>query len=211
MDRPVYDNEGARDQVTAGAVESAVTRLVTRSGGPIRTTCRRSAAPVPRGKHDEHGHRLRVDQEQATSGSSRRGCWWNGTAPRPRSRPAAPGRARAGGSRPGDDAIPYASRAVALNPLEEGNHELLIRSLATAGDRAAAEHEQQIAVCEDLLRRALGRRVTGSHVGGPQECACPRGARSGRGRRWSTILTTRRGPYWRIWLASRLDAIFANW
>jgi hypothetical protein len=110
-----------------------------------------------------------------------------------------------------DDAIPYASRAVALNPLEEGNYELLIRSLATAGDRAAAEHEQQIAVCEDLLRRELGRRVTGSHAGGPQECACPRGARSGRGRRWTTILTTQRGPYWRIWLASRLDAIFANW
>jgi hypothetical protein len=90
-----------------------------------------------------------------------------------------------------DDAIPYASRAVALNPLEEGNYELLIRSLATAGDRAAAEHEQQIAVCEDLLRRELGRRVPGSHVGGPQECACPRGARSGRGRRWTTILTAR--------------------
>jgi hypothetical protein len=42
------------------------------------------------------------------------------------------------------DAIPHASRAVALNPLEEGNHELLIRSWPMAGDRAAAE--QQMAV-----------------------------------------------------------------
>lgn len=52
------------------------------------------------------------------------------------------------------DAIPYASRAAALNPLEEGNHELLIRSFAMAGDRTAAE--QQIAACEDVLRRELG-------------------------------------------------------
>ncbi len=36
------------------------------------------------------------------------------------------------------DAVAYASRAVARNPLEEGNHELLVRCLAAAGDRAAA-------------------------------------------------------------------------
>jgi DNA-binding SARP family transcriptional activator len=52
------------------------------------------------------------------------------------------------------EAVAYASRAVARNPLEEGNHELLVRSLAMAGDRAAAE--RQVAVCEDLLRRELG-------------------------------------------------------
>ena len=52
------------------------------------------------------------------------------------------------------DAIAYASRAVARNPLDEGNHELLVRSLAMAGDRVAAL--RQVAVCEDLLRRELG-------------------------------------------------------
>ena len=51
-------------------------------------------------------------------------------------------------------AVPYASRAVAMNPLEQGNHELLVRSLALAGDQAAAR--RQIAVCEDVLRRELG-------------------------------------------------------
>jgi DNA-binding SARP family transcriptional activator len=52
------------------------------------------------------------------------------------------------------EAIDYASRAVARNPLEQGNHELLVRSLALAGDRNAAL--RQIAACEDLLRRELG-------------------------------------------------------
>jgi DNA-binding SARP family transcriptional activator len=52
------------------------------------------------------------------------------------------------------EAVPYAARAVAGTPLEEGNHELLVRSLAVSGDRAAAL--RQVAVCEDLLRRELG-------------------------------------------------------
>ena len=52
------------------------------------------------------------------------------------------------------EAIPYASKAVALNPLEQGNHELLVRSLAISGNRLGAL--RQIAVCEDLLRRELG-------------------------------------------------------
>jgi tetratricopeptide (TPR) repeat protein len=51
-------------------------------------------------------------------------------------------------------AVAYASRAVAYNPLEQGNHELLVRSLAASGDRAAAL--RQVAVCEDILRRELG-------------------------------------------------------
>jgi DNA-binding SARP family transcriptional activator len=51
-------------------------------------------------------------------------------------------------------AVAYASRAVARNPLEEGHHELLVRSLAASGDRAAAL--RQVAVCEDTLRRELG-------------------------------------------------------
>ena len=51
-------------------------------------------------------------------------------------------------------AVAYASRAVARNPLEEGNHELLVRSLAVAGDRAAAL--RQVAVGEETLRRELG-------------------------------------------------------
>jgi DNA-binding SARP family transcriptional activator len=52
------------------------------------------------------------------------------------------------------EAVRYAARAVAHNPLEEGNHELLVRSLAMAGDRPAAL--AQIAVCEDILRREIG-------------------------------------------------------
>ena len=53
-----------------------------------------------------------------------------------------------------DEAIPYASAAVARDPLDEGTHELLVRSLAMAGQHAAAL--RQVAVCEDLLRRELG-------------------------------------------------------
>jgi DNA-binding SARP family transcriptional activator len=66
-------------------------------------------------------------------------------------RQAAVGMVAAGRAR---EAVAYASRAVALNPLEEGNHELLVRSLAVAGDRGAAL--RQIAVCEEVLRRELG-------------------------------------------------------
>ncbi|GFJ96111.1 AfsR/SARP family transcriptional regulator [Phytohabitans rumicis] len=53
-----------------------------------------------------------------------------------------------------DQAIGYASRAVAHNPLDEGNHELLVRCLAVSGDQAAAL--RQVEVCADLLRRELG-------------------------------------------------------
>ncbi|MFF3443332.1 BTAD domain-containing putative transcriptional regulator [Streptosporangium sp. NPDC002721] len=56
------------------------------------------------------------------------------------------------------EAVAYASRAVARNPFEEGNHELLVRSLAAAGDRNAAL--RQVAVCEDVLRRELGVEVS---------------------------------------------------
>lgn len=56
------------------------------------------------------------------------------------------------------EAIAYASRAVARNPLEEGNHELLVRSLAVAGDRTAALH--QLAVGEDVIRRELGMEAS---------------------------------------------------
>jgi tetratricopeptide (TPR) repeat protein len=54
--------------------------------------------------------------------------------------------------------VAYASRVVAQSPLEEGNHELLVRSLAAAGDRTAAM--RQAAVCEDTLRRELGIEVS---------------------------------------------------
>ena len=53
-----------------------------------------------------------------------------------------------------DQAIAYAARALALNPLEEGNHELLVRSLAMSGNSPAAL--RQVASGEDLLRRELG-------------------------------------------------------
>lgn len=56
------------------------------------------------------------------------------------------------------DAVAYASRAVARNPFDEGNHVNLVRCLATAGDSAAAE--RQVAVCEDLLRNELGVEVS---------------------------------------------------
>ncbi|MFC0624296.1 AfsR/SARP family transcriptional regulator [Kribbella deserti] len=52
------------------------------------------------------------------------------------------------------EAVTYASRAVAYNPLEEGHHELLVRSLALTGDRPAAL--KQVAVCQDLLRVEVG-------------------------------------------------------
>jgi DNA-binding SARP family transcriptional activator len=52
------------------------------------------------------------------------------------------------------DAIPYATRAVSRNPLDEGHHELLVRGLAMTGDRTGAL--QQVAACEDILRRELG-------------------------------------------------------
>lgn len=52
------------------------------------------------------------------------------------------------------EAVPFASLAVGRNPLDEGNHELLVRSLAASGDRMAAL--RQVAACEDLLHRELG-------------------------------------------------------
>lgn len=52
------------------------------------------------------------------------------------------------------DAVPYAARVVETNPLEEGNHELLVRSLAMAGDRTAAL--RQVAAGKDVLMRELG-------------------------------------------------------
>ncbi|WP_405059733.1 hypothetical protein OG474_44365 [Kribbella sp. NBC_01505] len=58
------------------------------------------------------------------------------------------------------EAVPFAAKAVAVNPHEQGNHELLIRSLAASGDRAAAL--RQIAHCVDLFRRELGVEVTSS-------------------------------------------------
>jgi DNA-binding SARP family transcriptional activator len=65
--------------------------------------------------------------------------------------------ARLAGGRP-DQAIAYASGAVARNPHEEGNHELLVRALAMTGDRAAAL--RQVAACEDILQRDLGLAVS---------------------------------------------------
>jgi DNA-binding SARP family transcriptional activator len=56
------------------------------------------------------------------------------------------------------EAVPYAAAVVARNPLDEGNHELLVRGLAMSGDRAAAE--RQVAVCEDLMRREVGVQAT---------------------------------------------------
>jgi DNA-binding SARP family transcriptional activator len=72
-------------------------------------------------------------------------------------------------------AVAYASRAVARNPLEEGNHELLVRSLAASGDRAAAL--RQVAVGEDTLRRELGIQAS---VALRDAAAAPAGSPRGR-------------------------------
>src|SRR5258708_39213032 len=47
-----------------------------------------------------------------------------------------------------------ATRLLELNPLEEGHHELLIRSLVATGDKSAAL--ARVDACEELLRRELG-------------------------------------------------------
>ena len=54
----------------------------------------------------------------------------------------------------GDDAISLAARLVAMNPFEENHQELLIRSLAASGDKAAAA--RQLAACVELFRKELG-------------------------------------------------------
>jgi DNA-binding SARP family transcriptional activator len=72
-------------------------------------------------------------------------------------------------------AVPLAARAVACNPLDEGNHELLVRALAMSGDRAAAQ--RQVAVCVDLFRRELGvepsEALTDAAYSGPATTAVP--------------------------------------
>ena len=52
------------------------------------------------------------------------------------------------------DAVNLAARLVELNPLDESYHALLIRSLASAGDREAAL--RQLRSCVELFRRELG-------------------------------------------------------
>lgn len=53
-----------------------------------------------------------------------------------------------------EDAVETAGRLVALDPLDQRSQELLIRCLARAGDRAAAE--EQLRRCEALFRTELG-------------------------------------------------------
>ena len=53
-----------------------------------------------------------------------------------------------------DDAIGYAVRLVAMTPLEENHHALLIRLYRMTGDDAAAE--RQLATCTELLEQELG-------------------------------------------------------
>ena len=52
-----------------------------------------------------------------------------------------------------DDAIGYAVRLLAMTPLDENHHALLIRLYRMAGDDAAAEH--QLVTCTELLNREL--------------------------------------------------------
>ena len=53
------------------------------------------------------------------------------------------------------EAATLASRAIELNPFDDGAHELLVRCLARAGDAAAARDHAD--ACEALFRRELGR------------------------------------------------------
>jgi len=53
-----------------------------------------------------------------------------------------------------DEAVELAARLVALEPFDENNHELLVRALAAAGDRAGAL--ARVAACERLFRQELG-------------------------------------------------------
>lgn len=61
--------------------------------------------------------------------------------------------AELGAGNPGT-AARLATRLIELNPLEEGHHELLIRSLVATGDRSAAL--VSVEACEVLLHRELG-------------------------------------------------------
>lgn len=53
-----------------------------------------------------------------------------------------------------DRAVELATRLVALDPFNEGHHELLVRGLTCSGDRAGAL--AQVAACRRLFRGALG-------------------------------------------------------
>lgn len=53
-----------------------------------------------------------------------------------------------------EGAVALADRLVRLDPLDEANHALLVRSFTAAGDHAAAE--EQIRACRELFRRELG-------------------------------------------------------
>ncbi|GAA0966763.1 hypothetical protein GCM10009555_009490 [Acrocarpospora macrocephala] len=79
------------------------------------------------------------------------------------------------------EALAYAGRAVAGNPLEEANHELLVRSLAGMGDRAGAL--RQVAICQDTLRRELGVEAS-TALRAAAAVAPRRGARGGMRVRW---------------------------
>jgi DNA-binding SARP family transcriptional activator len=57
------------------------------------------------------------------------------------------------------EAARLAARLVAANPFEEGHHELLIRSLLSAGDRAAAN--VHLEACGELFRQELGTEAHG--------------------------------------------------
>ncbi|MDX1745816.1 MAG: BTAD domain-containing putative transcriptional regulator [Halobacteriales archaeon] len=53
-----------------------------------------------------------------------------------------------------DEAIDFATRALALNPLDEGHHALLIRAYRLAGDEESARRQYE--VCEAVLSEKLG-------------------------------------------------------
>ena len=83
------------------------------------------------------------------------------------------------------DGAALASRAVALNALDESAHELLVRCLARAGEVGAARHHAN--ACEVLFRRELGRapdprvrRAAEEHGGGGEPGGGDRAAAVGQ-------------------------------
>lgn len=67
------------------------------------------------------------------------------------------------------DAADWARRLVALDPLREASHRLLMTALARYGDRAQAI--RQFELCRDLLKRELGVEPSGATVGLMKEIA----------------------------------------
>ncbi|MBL7500261.1 hypothetical protein I6A84_14715 [Frankia sp. CNm7] len=120
------------------------------------------------------------------------------TAHEARLRDAAAARLAAGQA---DDAVRYASYAVARNPLAEGNHELLVRALVMVGDHAAAR--RQLFLADDLLRREFGVGASASlqaaagKPAGKAHTSAPRTGSTAPEMFATALRGSRGGPLWK--------------